>query len=102
MKPMNGSQISTPQTLKPRWTSAARTASRGLPITASSAVAQVPILAPNASAMPACRLTKPCPAMTMTMPVEADEDWIRAVKAVAIRTPTSGLSMLFIRSRKGW
>ena len=51
--------------------------------------------------MPASRLMKPCPAMTMTIPVEAEEDWMMAVKTVATRTPTRGLSMLFIRSRKG-
>ena len=60
------------------------------------------MLAPKASAIPACRLMNPWLAMTMTMPVEADDDWISAVKAAAISTPTSGLSIDFIRSRKGW
>ncbi len=101
MKPMKGSQIITPATLKKRCTTAARTASRGLPITASPAVAQVPMLAPKASAMPASRLMKPWLAMTMTMPVDADDDWMMAVNTSAMRTPTIGLSIVFIRSRKG-
>ena len=69
---------------------------------ASRAVTQVPMLAPNASAMPAGNVIKPWLAMTMTIPVVADEDWISAVNSAAARMPTKGFSIEIMRSRNGW
>jgi hypothetical protein len=69
---------------------------------ASMAVTQVPILAPKASAIPAFRVMKPWEAMTITIPVVADEDWINPVNTAATRMPMNGFSMLVIRSRNGW
>ncbi len=92
---------STPPTLNRTWVAAARIASRGLPIDASNAVTQVPMLAPRASAIPAGNEMKPCPARTMTMAVVAEDDWMSAVNAAATRMPIAGFSILIIRSRKG-
>ncbi len=69
---------------------------------ARTAVTDVPILDPKINAMPSSRVMRPCPARTMTMPVVADDDWMRAVKAAAMRMPTRGFSMRVIRSRNGW
>ena len=52
-------QINTPMTLKRMCTRLARMASRVLPIEASTAVMQVPTLAPKINAMPASRLISP-------------------------------------------
>ena len=51
--------------------------------------------------MPAGRVMKPWLAMTMTMPVVADDDCTRAVNVAATRMPSSGLSMLTISWMKG-
>ena len=99
---MKPSHTTTPSTLNSTCTRAARTASRGLPMEASIAVTQVPMFAPNASAMPVGRVMKPWLAITITIPVVADDDWTRPVKAAATRIPTSGVSMVVMRSRKGW
>ncbi len=56
---MNGSQTTTPSVLNSTCTTAARVASRGLPIEASRAVTQVPTLAPNARAIPAGSVIRP-------------------------------------------
>ena len=71
---MSGSQMRTPSTLNKTCTMAARVASRGLPMAASSAVTQVPMLAPKASAIPAGRVINPWEARTIATPVVADED----------------------------
>ena len=98
MKPI---QIRTPLVLKRMWTIAARTASRGFPIDARKAVMQVPMLAPNTSAMPASRLRKPWLASTMITPVVAEELWMSAVKVALNRTARNGLLSSCIVSMKG-
>ncbi len=87
---MKNTQISTPRILKTMCATAARTASRGLPSAASSAVTQVPMFAPKASAMPAGREMRPSLAITMARPVVADEDWTSPVKIAPTRMPSSG------------
>ncbi len=47
-------------------------------------------------------MSVPWAAMTMTIPVVAEDDWIRPVKQAATRIPISGFSMRVIRSRNGW
>ena len=91
-----------PDTLNMICTTAARTASRGFPIDANRAVTQVPILAPNASAIPAGKVMNPWLAMTITIPVVADDDCTSAVNTAAISIPMSGFSIFTMRSRKGW
>ena len=52
-------------------------------------------------AIPAGSVINPWLAITMTMPVVADDDCTSAVKAAATRMPISGFSIFTIRSRKG-
>ena len=83
--------------------SAARTASRGLPIAASMAVTQVPTLAPKISAMPAGRVISPWLAIAITTPVVAEDDCTSPVKVAAARIPKRGFSIRTIQVRKpGW
>ena len=98
---MNQTISSTPAILKVTWATATRTASRGLPIAASPAVAQVPMLAPRASATPPSREIRPWDASTMTMPMVADDDWTSAVNAVETRIPIRGLETFCMSSMKG-
>ena len=93
-------QTATPRTLKRMWTRLACTAVRGLPIEASAAVTQVPMLAPKMRVMPAVSEISPWLAMAMTTPVVADEDCTRPVKAAARRIPNSGFSMRAMVSMK--
>jgi hypothetical protein len=71
---MKPTQSATPTMLKSTWTRDARTASRGLPIAARSAVTQVPTLAPRMRAMPAGRVKSPWLAIAITTAVVAEED----------------------------
>ena len=99
---MNHTMISTPTILKVTWATATRTASRGLPMEARPAVAQVPMLAPRARAIPASRVISPCSASAMTTPMVAEDDCTSAVNAVATRMPIRGLETFCIRSMNGW
>ena len=56
---MNPNQISTPMVLKQTWTRAVRSATRGRPMAARSAVTHVPMLAPRARAMPVFDVDEP-------------------------------------------
>ena len=94
-------QTNTPATLNKMCTVTARLASMDLPIEASQAVKQVPILAPKIRAIPASRGKRPWLASTMTIPVVAEELWTRAVKAAPKAMPNSGAFMFFIKSMKG-
>jgi hypothetical protein len=98
---MKATQSSTPATLNAMWAAAARTASTGFPMAASTAVTQVPMLAPKASAIPAGRVMRPSPAITIAMPVVAAEDCTRPVKSVPTRIPMIGFSIRAMSSRKG-
>ena len=60
-------------TLNVMCTAPARTASRGLPMDARRAVTHVPMFAPKMSAIPAGSVMSPWLAMTMIIPVVADE-----------------------------
>ena len=71
---INRNQSNTPPILNMTCTIAARTASTGFPREASMAVTQVPMFEPNASAIPAGRVISPDDAITIAMPVVADED----------------------------
>ena len=66
-------QTNTPATLNKMCTVTARLASMDLPIEASQAVKQVPILAPKMRAIPASSGKRPWLASTMTIPVVAEE-----------------------------
>ena len=74
----------TPTTLKITWARATRFASRHVPIHASTAVTQVPMLAPRIRGIAAAREINPCWARTITTPVKAVVLCIAAVKAVPI------------------
>lgn len=99
---MKATHSSTPATLKSTCTTAARSASRGFPIDASSAVTQVPMLAPKMNAIPVGSEMSPWLAITITMPVVADDDCTSAVNAADAAMPTSGDSIVTIQSRNGW
>ena len=99
---INNTQSSTPAILNVMCTTAARTASTGLPREARMAVTQVPMLEPKASAIPAGRVIRPADAITIAMPVVAADDWTRPVNTAPTRIPSSGFSILTMRSRNGW
>ena len=90
------------KTLKITSPTAVCNAERGCPIEASSAVAVVPILAPNTSAMPASSGIRPCEASAMTTPSVAVDELTTAVNTAPIRMPGSGLVIDAISSRNGW
>ncbi len=75
-------------------------ASRGLPIAARRAVAEVPMLAPRIRAIPESRVIKPCWASTMTIPVVAADDWMSAVNPAPTAIPRNGFSNRAMASMK--
>ena len=69
----------------------ARLALRLVPMEASTAVIQVPMLVPNRTKAPLARGMMPALARVWTMPTAAAEDWMMAVKPAPTRMPTRGL-----------
>ena len=68
----------------------ARLALRLVPMEASTAVMQVPMLVPNRTKAPLARGMMPALARVWTMPTAAAEDWMMAVKPAPTRMPPGG------------
>ena len=92
----------TPPILKNTCAIATLLASRIVPMLASPAVMQVPMLEPKISGIPPSSVSKPCCAKTITIPVNALELWINAVKMAPIKIPIMGFSRFLIISMNGW
>ena len=78
----------------------ARLAFRLAPMEASTAVMQVPMFWPKRTYTALPRPMTPLEARAWRMPTEAEEDWIRAVKAAPARMPSRGLENLVNSSTK--
>ena len=100
--PMKPIQAAAPTVFTRTWTSAARHASRDLPIAARTAVIAVPIFAPRMIAIPVSSSSSPLAPITMTMPVVALDDCTRPVNTAPISRPTRGELFSANRSRNGW
>ena len=98
---MNHTTSRTPTMLNTTWTTAALTASRGLPIAESPAVTQVPMFAPRSRAIPCSRVSRPWVESTMTSPAVAAEDWTTAVNANPARIPSQGARVSCMKAMKG-
>ena len=77
--------------LKNRWIMAVRLALREAPIEEIRAVMQVPMFWPMISGMAIWKVTTPVVLMACRMPMEAEEDWSRAVISAPTATPRKGL-----------
>lgn len=79
-----------PITLNDKWIKPVRFAFVLVPIHAIKAVTQVPILDPK-TINNALEIGKaPCPTIIIIKPVTAEEDWIKAVKAIPIKIKSNG------------
>ena len=82
-----------PMVLKVKWIRAIRLELALAPAQASSAVTQVPMLAPSTINRARSSSITPVPTMVMTTPVAAEELWIRTVKIAPTKINSKGKLM---------
>ena len=87
-------KTTAPMRLNIRWIRVARRALRLVPMEASTAVTQVPILVPKRTKEALAKGMMPALNRVCTMPTAAAEDWMMAVKQAPTRMPTMGLEKL--------
>ncbi len=106
INPVNGVAMqmtvnrTVPNTLNIRWMMVVRLALRLVPMEAKTAVIQVPMFCPKRTYTALSRPITPLRASACRIPTEAEEDWIRAVKAAPARMPTTGLEKVLTRLTK--
>ena len=93
-------KITVPIILNIRWITVVRLALRLVPTDASTAVIQVPIFWPNRTNTALSSPITPLAAKACRIPTDAEEDWIRAVKAVPATIPIRGLEKVPTRLTK--